>query len=434
MRGTRARDRPATGVGEQLQIRDLGWRSPTDDRDAQRLTDELSEVRTFSVDGSPPTQSGDVPTELIRDDVVRLVSSPLPERVQLRGGRRRRSRTVDPARRPELDAARRRGGRHPRAHATSADAPVHRPASAGRLPDAAAPVRGMAGARACSSTPARPGPRRRCVGCGDPGRLLCAACAGALPRPRAAGGPTPVPAGAGGLLGRGGVRRPAARRWSLGHKEHAALAWPPARASARRCGGRAAARGRAGRRGGAAGPGAGAVAARAWCGARGHDPMLRRHARQPGACARGRGSTSGSPGCCALGRRAGPGRSGRRGPGRQPRRLDALPAGRCAGWPDARPRASWWSATTSSPPGRPPARRSGRWSGRVTGGSAIAAVGRAPERRSARTNPVTMRWSLSGAERLASVSWSPSGSVVASAGSNASRAASRCQSQAKRST
>ena len=37
-------------------------------------------MRTFSVDGSPSTQSGDVPTELIREDIVRLASSPLPER------------------------------------------------------------------------------------------------------------------------------------------------------------------------------------------------------------------------------------------------------------------------------------------------------------------------------------------------------------------
>ncbi|MET1060949.1 MAG: LpqB family beta-propeller domain-containing protein [Nocardioides sp.] len=68
------------GVGEQLQIRDLGWRSPTEIAMVSALTDELSEVRTFSVDGSPSTQSGDLPTQLIRDDIVRLASSPLPER------------------------------------------------------------------------------------------------------------------------------------------------------------------------------------------------------------------------------------------------------------------------------------------------------------------------------------------------------------------
>jgi hypothetical protein len=79
MRATRSRT-VLRGVGEQLQIRDLGWRSPTEISMVSALTDELSEVRTFSVDGSPATQSGDVPTELIREDVVRLVSSPLPER------------------------------------------------------------------------------------------------------------------------------------------------------------------------------------------------------------------------------------------------------------------------------------------------------------------------------------------------------------------
>ena len=79
VRATRART-ILRGVGEQLQIRDLGWRSPTEIAMVSALTDELSEVRTFSVDGSPATQSGDIPTELIRQDIVRLASSPLPER------------------------------------------------------------------------------------------------------------------------------------------------------------------------------------------------------------------------------------------------------------------------------------------------------------------------------------------------------------------
>ena len=68
------------GAGEQLQIRDLGWRSPTEVSMISAVTDALSEVRTFSVDGSPDTELGDTPNELIREDVVRLVSSPNADR------------------------------------------------------------------------------------------------------------------------------------------------------------------------------------------------------------------------------------------------------------------------------------------------------------------------------------------------------------------
>ncbi|MBD8870272.1 LpqB family beta-propeller domain-containing protein [Nocardioides donggukensis] len=66
------------GVGEQLQLRDLGWRSPTDIVVLSKLSDALSEVRTFSVDGSPATQYGETATELIRDDIARLAASPVP--------------------------------------------------------------------------------------------------------------------------------------------------------------------------------------------------------------------------------------------------------------------------------------------------------------------------------------------------------------------
>ena len=79
VRATRART-ILRGAGEQVQVRDLGWRSPTEVGMVSALTDELSEVRTFSVDGSPDTDLGDSPQELVREDIVRLVSSPNPDR------------------------------------------------------------------------------------------------------------------------------------------------------------------------------------------------------------------------------------------------------------------------------------------------------------------------------------------------------------------
>jgi lipoprotein LpqB-like beta-propeller protein/sporulation and spore germination protein len=79
VRATRART-VLRGVGEQLQIRDLGWHSPTELTMVSALTNELSEIRTFSVDGSPATQSTDPTNGLLREDVVRMASSPLPER------------------------------------------------------------------------------------------------------------------------------------------------------------------------------------------------------------------------------------------------------------------------------------------------------------------------------------------------------------------
>lgn len=72
---TRAR-RILAGDGEQLQVRDMAWRSPTD-LAVLTSTEELSEVRTFSVDGSRALGSGDAATGgLFRADLVRLVSAP----------------------------------------------------------------------------------------------------------------------------------------------------------------------------------------------------------------------------------------------------------------------------------------------------------------------------------------------------------------------
>lgn len=67
------------GVGADVTVRDLGWRSPTEVLVLASLTRRLSEVRTVPVDGSPGGDGGSPRSELIRSDVRRLVSSPAPD-------------------------------------------------------------------------------------------------------------------------------------------------------------------------------------------------------------------------------------------------------------------------------------------------------------------------------------------------------------------
>jgi hypothetical protein len=76
IRATRARV-IENGGGKQLQIRDLGWRSPTETLVLNSLTRRLSEIRTVSVDGSPTTGRGNSPTELLRGNARALVSAPV---------------------------------------------------------------------------------------------------------------------------------------------------------------------------------------------------------------------------------------------------------------------------------------------------------------------------------------------------------------------
>jgi hypothetical protein len=68
------------GDGRKLTIRDLAWASPTEVLLVIPLERELSEVRTLSLDGSPSSRVGDAPTEILREDVRRVVSSPVPTR------------------------------------------------------------------------------------------------------------------------------------------------------------------------------------------------------------------------------------------------------------------------------------------------------------------------------------------------------------------
>lgn len=79
---SRLRGRRATvihrDVGEKVQIRDIAWNSPTEVAMTRVISGELSQISTFSVDGSRAVQSREVPIELVRDKIVDLVSSPDP--------------------------------------------------------------------------------------------------------------------------------------------------------------------------------------------------------------------------------------------------------------------------------------------------------------------------------------------------------------------
>ncbi|KQY56265.1 LpqB family beta-propeller domain-containing protein [Nocardioides sp. Root140] len=77
-RGTRARVIHGDAE-ERTRINDIGWYSPTEVVLVRSLSDDLSQVTTFSVDGSRAVSSANVPVELVRDDIVSLVSSPVPE-------------------------------------------------------------------------------------------------------------------------------------------------------------------------------------------------------------------------------------------------------------------------------------------------------------------------------------------------------------------
>jgi hypothetical protein len=78
VRATRARA-IARGEGRRLAVRDIAWRSPTEVLVLTSLSRELSEVRTVSVDGSPATQRGVSPVELLREDARQLVGSPMAD-------------------------------------------------------------------------------------------------------------------------------------------------------------------------------------------------------------------------------------------------------------------------------------------------------------------------------------------------------------------
>ncbi|KRF13973.1 hypothetical protein ASG90_14320 [Nocardioides sp. Soil797] len=63
---------------ERVRVRELAWHSPTEVVMSRVITNKLSQMTTFSVDGSDVVLSADVPIELVRDKVVRLVGSPDP--------------------------------------------------------------------------------------------------------------------------------------------------------------------------------------------------------------------------------------------------------------------------------------------------------------------------------------------------------------------
>ncbi|MFC4784129.1 LpqB family beta-propeller domain-containing protein [Nocardioides sp. MAHUQ-72] len=62
--------------GERLRIRDIAWRTPTTVAVLHELTDNLSQVRTIAVDGSP--SGADSLATTLRGDVRSLAGSPVP--------------------------------------------------------------------------------------------------------------------------------------------------------------------------------------------------------------------------------------------------------------------------------------------------------------------------------------------------------------------
>lgn len=74
--------------GEQLVLRDLAWRSPTEVLVVRALDSELSQVVRRSVDGSSSLAHGTSATELVRDRVSRVISSPVSGRPAWAQGRR----------------------------------------------------------------------------------------------------------------------------------------------------------------------------------------------------------------------------------------------------------------------------------------------------------------------------------------------------------
>jgi hypothetical protein len=76
LRATRAR-RISWEGGGRLDIRDIAWRTPTTVAVLHGLTDELSQVRTISVDGSPPGL--DSLSTTLRGRVGALVGSPVAD-------------------------------------------------------------------------------------------------------------------------------------------------------------------------------------------------------------------------------------------------------------------------------------------------------------------------------------------------------------------
>jgi hypothetical protein len=71
--------RLGSGLGGPLDVRGLGWSSPTDVVVANALTGDLTELRTLPVDGSPASVDPSGTTDLLRERILRVISSPVPE-------------------------------------------------------------------------------------------------------------------------------------------------------------------------------------------------------------------------------------------------------------------------------------------------------------------------------------------------------------------
>ena len=284
---------------------------------------QMFEVRTISVDGSP-SGVDDLLTQLCRRRCASLAGSPVPRRELVRRHRRQPGRP-DPRRRPAT--WRRPGG--PRRSPTSGTVDAVRP----RLPQAGGPglsdARPLVPSSACVTSFTDLVLGGRCVGCGRGGRALCRGLRRRAARPAA-------PGLADAHAGRSGA--PRGRRAPYdgdgpgdGHRAQGARASSRSRRPLGRLL-RAAASSRWSA--GAGGPGAGPVAARHRPG-RGHDPTYAMTRAARPAPAPAAGEPSRPPGCWCPAAASSTRPASTRRPAREPRRVDVLPvASRVRGWPD----------------------------------------------------------------------------------------------------
>ena len=419
--GCSARPGPARSPGEPTtrpRILDIGWR-------IRRLVAVLTASPTTCPRCARSRSTASPRPVLDRRSATRAGPGPRAWSARPATSRRRCTPSTGAA---SLDLLQRRPARRPaRAACTSLDLRrLSRPpqAATGRgcpVADAGAAPR-MAG---CSSRAATPALDlllgSSCVGCGGPGRLLCPALPAALPprRPRRPG-PTPGAGRAGAAVGGRGVRRRVRAPGASPTRSAALLAL---RRAARPALPGAAVRGR--RR-----PARPRTARCCWCpvpvaagrrAGRAATTRLRAVDRRAARLLRAAGAdVVVAPLLRSRGGRASTRPGSTRRAGGQPGRVDVLPvAGAAAARRAACRGPASWSATTCSPPARPRARRSGRWRRSGSRSSAVAAVA-ATRRRRRRGRTAAGEFGARLPSRpgdgLASVSWSPSGSVVASSG------------------
>ncbi|MDN5894937.1 MAG: LpqB family beta-propeller domain-containing protein, partial [Nocardioides sp.] len=170
-------------LGQPARVRDISWESATEVLMTRLISKDLSQIGSLSVDGSSSVESGSLSSELVRDNIVRLASSPTPGStswaVAADGTMHPLSPAVD-ARIPEdgLLAPTYVGG------------PLHRTPAAG-LPGSA--IRGRLMVVLPPLVDLITG--SACPGCGAPGHLVCPWCLTGLCDRADEALPTPCPPG-----------------------------------------------------------------------------------------------------------------------------------------------------------------------------------------------------------------------------------------------